>query len=270
MKTTFLKSAFFLLSVLLCAGFSSESSSGTRGGGDPDAMEFLDLLNQVSVFLERSPLIIAHENAFRGVALVDQLTAEMNDERLTPIRFTSEVLVDASGAEKIALYSTDPLRITVNRAAWKALSKANKISVAGLELLGLMEMANRYNLSKLILAEAVTHLNDLRASGWEVTFISSSDNFATLVRPGSFENSTSTHFRPIVLSSAIANPDAAALMICNTLGFKNLLLYSLGAVTDFDIGDATLFDHTGTFTKVISLKKNDPSYKVLADISCGY
>ncbi|RYZ69649.1 MAG: hypothetical protein EOP05_14510 [Proteobacteria bacterium] len=265
-----LKISFLVSAVFVCAGFSHESSSGTRGGGDPDAVDFLSTLSQVSVFLQRSPSVIDHEAALRTVVLVSQLTEEMNDERLTPIRFSSEILRDASGAEKIALYTLEPLTITINRAAWLSLDTSKRVAVAALELLGLAQVANRYEISKRIFPNAVDALTRLRATGWEVTFIESGAEYATLVRPGSFENAQSIWLRPIVVSAANSDLNRTVQVICQTLGFRTAFRYDLTVPTSFDEGPSTLFDSTGSFSAIVNLRRQDPRYRVLSDLSCGY
>ena len=127
-----------------CGGL--EGSSGTRGGGDPNSVEFLQLAQNLSAWMLKYQTSdeLAIDTATQFNDKVGQLIAMMDDENNPSIRFTDEPVVDASGTSKVALFSTDPEFILVNRKDWNALDLRDKYTVVALEIYGLINVERRY------------------------------------------------------------------------------------------------------------------------------
>lgn len=94
----------------------------------------------------------------------------MNQQALTPIRFVNHPLTDKSGATKVALYSKNPFSITVHRHQWKSLNRQDKFTVAALELFGLANVEDRYDLAGQLINSMET-LSDLQGDNQLQNFI---------------------------------------------------------------------------------------------------
>ena len=137
--------AMLVMSQVACGGsnFSGsngnpEKSSGTRGGGDPDAVEFLLLGDKLATWLVTEGASPDIDMAFEFKDKVTELSVAMDDENNPSIRFTDNPVQGDSGTDKVAIFSKDPLRITVNRQKWRALDMQEKLTTVALEIYGLI------------------------------------------------------------------------------------------------------------------------------------
>ena len=112
--------AFSMTFVLAWAGMASGGTE-SGGGGDPDVVEFLNYSNVIGSWLLKTKTSVSIQDSQKVHDLSRALAAMMNDQNLTPVQMTSEPLRDASGAEKIAVYQLEPMKIIIYRVAWKSL-----------------------------------------------------------------------------------------------------------------------------------------------------
>jgi len=161
MKSIFLTS--ILLVGLLAGCTKSEvtpteskmNSTGTRGGGDPDAVAFLYFANQIGKWLvtqslteTTSKIQAAEANSF--VEITHRLAKEMDRESGPPLVFVTEDLKDSSGAPKKAIFQRDPLLIQVNRAYWNEAQIFDRYTLVALEIFGIMGLEGRYDLAEIV------------------------------------------------------------------------------------------------------------------------
>lgn len=120
------------------------------GGGDPQAVDFLLKTRVVAAWVKAGGGSLSEEKQQVVHIIAKKLTLMMDQASQTPIVMVNKNLVDVSGASKVALYSTKPFKIEVTRSKWKNLSEEEKYVTAGLELLGMAQVPERYRIAGLI------------------------------------------------------------------------------------------------------------------------
>lgn len=158
-----------LISVLAISQFVSAGSEGV-GGGDPDAVDYLLTTKTLIHWIGNSKFGLSVSEKKQLEKTFMQLSNGMNQQDLTPIRFVNHSLVDMSGTSKIAIYSKTPFSVTVNREQWKNLSQQDKLTVAGLEIFGLANINDRYNLASQI-KNSMSTLSELHSDTQLLNFI---------------------------------------------------------------------------------------------------
>ncbi len=135
-----------VISVLILNQLAVAGSEGV-GGGDPDAVDFLLTAKTFNQWVLKSDIGLTNKEKNRIDSTYRQLAAGMNHQSLTPIRFISQPIADLSGAPKVALYSKKPFSITINRKQWKNLNPQEKFIIVSLEIFGLSDVDDRYDVA---------------------------------------------------------------------------------------------------------------------------
>ena len=153
----------FISSLLfaLVVGANAQSQTGTRGGGDPDAVNFLLKLTTVGEWVLKSDIGISDADSRNIFDTSKRISKAMDNSESTSISMVEEELRDDSGAIKIAIYSINPLKISVNRSRWNSLNEEDQYVTAALELFGISGLANRYSVAGM-LKQNLDHLLRLR------------------------------------------------------------------------------------------------------------
>jgi hypothetical protein len=128
-------------------------STGTRGGGDPDAVAFIHYGNQISKWLRQDAALgktVSELDAQAFTSVSSRLGKEMDRPSGPTVVFTDEPLRDDTGAQKMALYQREPLTIEVYRPYWKTAMTRDKYTLVALEIVGVVGIHGRYNLAQLI------------------------------------------------------------------------------------------------------------------------
>lgn len=128
---------------------NSHSGGVDGGGGDTRAAEFLKIAKQIGTW--------AQENCSRAITCVEgkqilekanEFESELSRATRSPIQFVivtvSSPLVDAQGVPKMAVFSKTKQNILVDEHAWSGLSNIAKFKLVGLEMMGILEISNRY------------------------------------------------------------------------------------------------------------------------------
>lgn len=141
-----------LLAIVLTLPFSSFAGegNGSSGGGDPDVVEFLADLKTIERWLMTTDIGINESSLNLISKNVQTLLRLMDDSSETPVLMVDEELQDASGAPKLAIFQTTPLRIKINRRSWQTLSQKEKLVLAALEIFGISGIRLRYDLADLV------------------------------------------------------------------------------------------------------------------------
>lgn len=119
------------------------------GGGDPQAVDFLLKTRVVAAWIKSGGGggEISEDKRELVSSIARRLSVMMDNSRQTPIVMVDRDLVDASGASKVAVFSMQPLKIEITRSKWKQLSEEEKYVTAGLELLGIAQVKERYKIA---------------------------------------------------------------------------------------------------------------------------
>lgn len=120
----------------------------SSGGGDPKAIEFLKMSQEVcqwatKFYVGEFPEIISCRK------ILDEVQMSLNSSEDPKIRFTDEPLFD-NGVSKVAIYEHSKLSVTVNRALWDQLTTEQKYVTASIEMGGLSQVQDRYEFGKLV------------------------------------------------------------------------------------------------------------------------
>lgn len=124
---------------------NSASSSGTRGGGDANTVEFLLYANNLSNWLIRNSNIFNEETPNKFKEMVEEISSLIEDEKTPSIQFVDEELYDKGGAKKVALFHKEPLHIKINRNMWDELDIQKRYTIVALEIYGLIGVEKRYD-----------------------------------------------------------------------------------------------------------------------------
>ncbi|MFZ4405304.1 MAG: hypothetical protein ACOYOK_14480, partial [Pseudobdellovibrionaceae bacterium] len=116
---------------------------GTSGGGDPDTVEFLHIIDQTNKWLKKEGSGFTLEEKANFAVAAKDLAAGVTKKPATVI-FVNESIMDANGNPKMAKYSTKPLQIQVNRMEWKKADIKAKYTLAALETFGVAGLSRRY------------------------------------------------------------------------------------------------------------------------------
>jgi hypothetical protein len=271
MSASFARAVTFLVvfcGLLSSAFATSESSSGTRGGGDPDAVEAIQILENVGAYLERSFVLTDFAEKNRAAKKVDEFKSLMNDGSRTPITFSSETLRDESGAEKFALYNQEPPTIVINRKAWHAGDWLFKSQLLTLELFGIIGIRDRYAVSGKMDLDLLRKTFEIRATGWDFISISQTTGVVTIEQPYSELRDQPAHRRPFVI---LRNQHSSQMLnvLCSMFGFGAAFYADFGEVRTFELGHATLFDSQGSLKSIVEVVPNDSRYQVLRTLYCN-
>lgn len=246
---------------------AGESSSGSRGGGDPDAVEFLATLSDISAALPRINTGLSAQQTAHAALVVEQLAALMDDPKRTSIRLTSATLRDASGTEKLAIYSTNPLQIIVNRKAWKAADESTRMRLAALELYGLVGIESRYTLSAQLDPSLVVAIRGFHASGLDITNISVRSNIVTLSSPHIKKNSPLDYHQAFVYEKTT---DSLMLvnLFCMMYGFGAGITGQASDIVNSLNGPVSFFDSTGLRQTLESLPGDRSQFLFVKSVAC--
>lgn len=149
---------------------SGESSTGSRGGGDPQVAEFCEVLDSSYRALAGYELFPRGVSLSQVDSLVNDLCLKLDSPLTTTVSFVNHKIFDESGAEKLAYFSKRPLKILVNRTAWMKLGRVDKQTLAALELLGLSGVPDRYAISGRLKARLEADDQPVRPDGSHWTF----------------------------------------------------------------------------------------------------
>lgn len=164
-----MKKLLLLVSVLILNQFSVAGSEGV-GGGDPDAVDFLLTAKTFNQWIIKSNIGFNAKEKQKIESTYQQLSTGMNYQALTPIRFVTERLTDLSGAPKVALYSKKPFLVKVNRPQWKSLNPQDKFIVVSLEIFGLADINDRYDVAAKI-KSSINTLSNMKSDLQLLNFI---------------------------------------------------------------------------------------------------
>ena len=264
----FLTSVFATLAINSYAhAVAGESSSGTRGGGDPQAAEFLEALNDIVRFMNQTGTTIGGVQVFDATKMVDTIRRDMDDSAKTSIQFTEKRLKDESGAEKLALFSTNPLVIQVNRTAWLALDQENRYKLAALELFGLIGLPNRYEAAAALDYELVSRAKHIWRSGWDFDFIYRSGAYIWIDLPH-VRLATDPESKRILVAEGGPYSPRTLSIICRLYGLSE---YAHAVVRPFDPsvkGAVTLFDTNGFILRKDVVDGDPGLYQTLQAVVC--
>ncbi|MGZ3797114.1 MAG: hypothetical protein ACXVB1_12145, partial [Pseudobdellovibrionaceae bacterium] len=136
-------------------------ATGMGGGGDSDAVDVLTTIKTLNQWLSKSHIGLSKREKTALSDVAQKISKDMDDPNKTPIRMVDYALKDASGTDKMALFSKNPFSIRVQRTQWKPLDQKDKFILIGLELFGLAGIPDRYNLAGNILKQ-VSSLSTIR------------------------------------------------------------------------------------------------------------
>jgi hypothetical protein len=118
-------------------------STGTRGGGDSNVIQFMMYANSLVLYFEKHNSL-DDQQLRKMKETVSSLYSRMNSVDTASIVFVDERPKDQNEVEKEAVYDTSEVRIFVHRKSWDAKRDWEKLSLVALELTGLVGMNLRY------------------------------------------------------------------------------------------------------------------------------
>lgn len=261
-----------LLFVTLLSQTSSaaagESSSGSRGGGDPLAIEFLQVLLDLNAYIQRSSFLFPDERA-AVAATTEKIRIAMDDPKHTSIRFTSKILRDDSGTEKVALFSQNPLSIRVNRGAWQLGDQAFKTRLVALELLGLISLPNRYKIVSDLDLSRLELTRKILKTGWDFASIEIYGKSVFIAYPSAPPEPLFSDSQRLMILEKSVDPTLILAVACKMYGFEAAgtgLFKPLSP--DFDDSVIQLDTHGG-FISPIKFTGDPSKFQVIETLICN-
>lgn len=161
------KNSLFVFILAVTSMMFSSNSYGQKGGnsgggGDPDAVDVLVHMRTFSTWAAEKKFPLVQEEIASVKSLVNKISLLMDDEEKTPIVMSKEMPVDKSGAPKPIYFTKEPLKILVHRESWTKFTLSKKIVNVGLEILGLLDIQDRYGLAGKI-QESIGRIGNIKA-----------------------------------------------------------------------------------------------------------
>lgn len=166
--------ATFLLALNISGMALATNGTESGGGGDPDAADFLLQMKTISSWIESGHSSLMPSQVDEISKTVSYFSNAMENPDLTPIRFTDEMLRDESGSEKVALFFKNPTYIRVNRVLWKAQTLKEKQVTAALEMMGIVEIKNRYSIAPQLIESMNQKVLDVSSCQDQVEYLEAS------------------------------------------------------------------------------------------------
>lgn len=146
-----------LLTALSLGATMDASAEGTRGGGDPDAVQFLAIARKM-----HSWLVSNHAKSFsispvRLNEVIQSIEESLNSTEQgvrAKLEFTDNSVVDDHDVSKFAVFDRSGESILVDRRRWKDADPSSRYELVALELLGLAGSEVRYS-EAIALSESI-------------------------------------------------------------------------------------------------------------------
>lgn len=135
------------MSLMFSSVCYAQKGGNSGGGGDPDAVDVLVHMRTFATWASNKKFPLVAEEIAKVKSLVGKISLLMDDETKTPIVMLKDMPVDKSGAPKPIYFTKEPLKIFVHRDSWNKFILSKKIVNVGLEILGLLDIQDRYGLA---------------------------------------------------------------------------------------------------------------------------
>lgn len=130
--------AFAVLLASAVPSFARSSGGETGGGGDVFVIEFKNTLQKTMHYLLENVDVAPEadrEQMYLATQALSQSLGSLSSASL--IEFTQKRPIDRFGVEKAAVFTKNPLKVRVHLGSWLQYSSAEKVTLVGMELLGL-------------------------------------------------------------------------------------------------------------------------------------
>ena len=171
------------LLVLLSGSWTLADGGSNSGGGDPDAVEFLVILDRICTWMETSSVVAidsmsqceaksfisskANEKNCRDVYV--ELKDSLNLPGKAKIIFQSEKILDGAGNPKPALFDQLAKTIKLDRGLWHGFGLLHKYTLIAMELSGLLGSDIRYDIGSLVYSKFSLIKDDVKTVKTEVS-----------------------------------------------------------------------------------------------------
>lgn len=149
-----MKNNLITLTVVILLSGTISKAGQDRGGGDPNAAEFADVLIKVADFLKNNESVVPEADRSKIKPIVSELVSSINHPTKSKIEIVELRPKDQFGIEKAALFSMNPLYIKIHQHSWASATGKEQVMLASMELLGLVGVSEqRYFKAKYEIAE---------------------------------------------------------------------------------------------------------------------
>lgn len=142
------KIAFLILFSISISIVHAKTGSEGVGGGDPHAIEFIELGDKIGHYLSSSNMFPEIESEDFKAVIKNIRNSLDNGKNQPQIRFQNSEVI-CINVTKIGCVLDDK-SIIVNRNEWKQLSTKDKIELVSLEILQVLNFKERYSLAQSI------------------------------------------------------------------------------------------------------------------------
>ncbi len=181
----------FLLALTISGFALAAQGTESGGGGDPDAVDFLLKVKAIGEWALRTSAGVSDSDAETINSNAKKLVHLMDDPRATPISMVEQELYDTSGASKIAIFDLNLFKVQITRSKWKALNDEDKFVLAALELFGLSQLQDRYEVAGMVKQEfqRIKHMSEVVDQKWSYLSAIKVGGVVTYEAPGIYKSS---------------------------------------------------------------------------------